>query len=53
MEYFGHKREWNHAISSDMDGPGDDKTKWSKSEKDKHYTISLICGINQINFTYM
>ena len=29
-----------------MDGPGDDHTKWSKSEKDK-YCISRICGLKK------
>ena len=29
-----------------MDGPTDDHTKWSKSDReDKYHTISLICGI--------
>ena len=32
-------------ICSNMDGPRDDHTKWSKSEKDKYQMISLICGI--------
>ena len=28
-----------------MDGPRDDHTKWSKSDKDKSHMISLLCGI--------
>ena len=28
-----------------MDRPRDYHTKWSKSEKDKYYMISFICGI--------
>ena len=39
-----HKKEWNNAICSNVDGPRDYQTKWSKSDKDK-YMISLICGI--------
>ena len=39
-----NKKELNNAICSNMDGPRDYCTKWSKSEKDK-YMISLICGI--------
>ena len=39
-----HKK-WNNAICSNMDGPRDYHTKWSKSEKDKYHMISLICGI--------
>ena len=38
-------KEWNDAICSNMDGPGDSHTKWNKSEKDKYHMISLICGI--------
>ena len=30
-----------------MDGPGDDHTKLTKSEKDKHHMISLICRISK------
>ena len=40
-----HNKEWNNAICSNMDGPKDYHTKWSKSEKDKFHMISLICGI--------
>ena len=36
------KKEWNNAICSNMDGPRDNHTKWSKTEKDM---ISLIYGI--------
>ena len=42
---LSHKKEWNNAICSNMDGPKDYHTKWSKTEKDKYYMISLICGI--------
>ena len=40
-----HKKEWNNAICSNMDGPRDYHTKWSKSDKDKYHMISLIYGI--------
>ena len=36
MEYYSAIKEWNNAICSNMDGPGDYHTKWSKSEKDKY-----------------
>ena len=39
-----HKREWNNAICSNMNGPRDYHTKRSKSEKDK-YHISFMGGI--------
>ena len=38
----GHKKEWNDAICKNMNGPRDDQTKWSKSDKDKYdiaYTL--------------
>ena len=40
-----HTKEWNNAICSNMDGPIDYHTKWSKPDKDKYHTILLICGI--------
>ena len=42
---LSHKKEWNNAICSNMDGPRDYHTKWSKPAKDKYHMISLICGI--------
>ena len=47
MEYNSAiKREWNNAIYSNMDGPRDYHTKWSKSEKERQiHMISLMCGI--------
>ena len=48
------KKEWNNAIYSNMDGPKDYHTKWSKSEKDKYYIISLISGIlKKYTWTYL
>ena len=44
MEYYSAIKKWNNAIFSNMDGPRDYHTKWSKSDKDR-YMISLICGI--------
>ena len=38
---LSHKKEWNNAICSNLGGPGDYHTKWSKPEKDK-YIILLI-----------
>ena len=42
---ISHKKDWNNAICSNMDGPRDYHTKWSKPDKDKYQMISLICGI--------
>ena len=33
---LSHIKEWNIAIFSNMDGPRDYHTKWSKLEKDKY-----------------
>ena len=41
---LSHKKEWNNAVCSNMDGPRDYHTKGGKSEKDK-YMISLIGGV--------
>ena len=40
---FCHKKEWNIAIYSNMDGPTDYHIEWSKSDRNKK-----ICDI-----TYM
>ena len=32
---LNHKKEWNNAICSNMDGPRDYHTKWSKSERER------------------
>ena len=44
---LSHKKEWNNAICSNMDGPGDYHTEWSKSDKDKYLMISLTCEIQK------
>ena len=30
-----------------MDGPADDRTKQPEAGKDKHHTISLVCGVQK------
>ena len=42
---LSHKKGQNNAICSNMDGPRDRQTEWSKSDKDKYHMILLICGI--------
>ena len=32
---FSHKKEQNNSICSNMDGPREDHTKWSKSERER------------------
>ena len=42
---LSHKKEGNNFICSNMDGPGEYHSKWSKPVKDKYYLMLLICGI--------
>ena len=42
---LSHKKEWNNAICSNMNGPKDCHIEWRKSEKEKYRMISLICRI--------
>ena len=41
---LSHKKEWNFAICSNMDGLAGYYAKWNKSEKNKYFILSLICG---------
>ena len=36
-----HKREWNNAIYSNMDGPGDCHTEWSKSDRERQILYDI------------
>ena len=45
---FSHIKEWNNAIWSNIDGPRDYNTKWSKTNKDKYHIISLIFKLKKI-----
>ena len=44
---LSHKKEWNNAICSNMDGPRDYHTKWSKSDRERQisYDISYMWNI--------
>ena len=48
-----HKKEWNNAICSNMDGSRDDHTKWSQKEKDIPYDIIYMWNLkydtNELN----
>ena len=35
---LNHKKEWNNAICSNMDGTRDYHPKWSKSERERQIT---------------
>ena len=41
---LSHKKEWNNAIFSNMDGHRDFHTKWSKSDGERQISYD-ICGI--------
>ena len=42
MEYYSAiKKEWNIAICSNMDGPRDYHTKWSKSDKERQVLYDI------------
>ena len=43
--------EWNNAICGNMDGPRNDHSKSSKSDKDKYHMTPLICVI--LNMTWV
>ena len=44
---LSHKKEWNNAICSNIDGPGDCHPKWRKSEKERQiqYDITYIWNL--------
>ena len=44
---LSHKKEWNNAICSIMDGPRDYQTKWSKSDRERQISYDIT------NITYM
>ena len=46
---FIHKKEWNSIICSNMDGPGDYHTKWSKSDKERQvsYNITYLWNLKK------
>ena len=39
--YSAIKKEWNNAICSNMDGPRDYHTKWSKSERERQIPYDI------------
>ena len=44
---LSHIKEWNTGIYSNMDGPRDYHTKWSKSERDRKilYDITFMWNL--------
>ena len=42
MEYYSAvEKEWNHAICSNMNGPRDYHTKWSKSDRERQISYDI------------
>ena len=55
---LSHKKEGNNAICSNMDGPRDDHTKWSKSERERQipYDIDYMWNLKfkkRYKWTYL
>ena len=44
---LSHKKEWNNVTCSNMDGPRDYHTKWSKSERERKipYDITYMWNL--------
>ena len=38
---LSHKTEWNNAICSNMDGPRDYHTKWSKPDRERQIPYDI------------
>ena len=38
---LSHKKEWNNAIYSNMDGPRDYHTKWSKPDRERQMSYDI------------
>ena len=50
---LSHKKEWNNATCSNMDGTRDYHTKWRKSERQIPYGVSYVWNLkydtNELN----
>ena len=38
---LGHQKEWNNAICSNTDGPGDYNSKWNKSDRERQISYDI------------
>ena len=43
--WLSHEKNEIMPFCSNVDGPRDSPTKWTKPDKDKYHMISLICVI--------
>ena len=48
---LSHKQEWNNSICSNMDGPRDYHTKWSKSGRERQISHDITYMWNLKNDT--
>ena len=38
---LSHEKEWNNATCSNMDGPRDHHTKWSKPDRERQISYDI------------
>ena len=50
---LGHKKWWNNAIFSDVEGLRNYHTQWSKSEKDKYHNHLYVESKKWYKWTYL
>ena len=53
---LSHKKEWDNAFSSNMDGPRDYHTKWGKSDRERQmsYNINYMWNLKKmVKITYL
>ena len=43
---LSHKKEWNNAICSNVNGPRDYHTNWSKLNRERHIPRDTTCMLN-------
>ena len=48
---YGHKKDWNNTICSNMDGPRDYNTKWSKPDRERQISYDIVYMWNLKNDT--
>ena len=39
---FSHKKEWNNATCSNIDGPRHYHTKWSKTDRERQTSYGIV-----------
>ena len=48
---LSHKKEWNNAFCSNMDGPRDYHTKWNKPDRERQISYDITHRWNLKNST--